>query len=125
MKKNSIELTLQLPDFMVTDLYTYRDNDCIDIDSFIGLAMKFNLDRVVSEIPMNIACNDYEDETLPLKVNLPKEMHYRLNWIALRTQNSPSVILDEVIWIAFEEIWHALKVIGDYKLKKLMNKVNE
>lgn len=122
MKKNSIELTLQLPDFVVNLLCSYRDDGYIDVDSFVELAMKFNLDSVISEMPMNLGCNDYEDETLPLKVNLSKEMHYCLNWAASRTQNSPSTILMEVIWTALEQIENALCVIEDYKLRMEVRK---
>lgn len=122
MKENSIELTIQLPDFVVNLLYSYRDDGYIDIDSFVELAMKFHLDSVVSDMEMNLGCNDYEDETLPITVNMSKEMHYRLNWIALRTHNSPSAILTEVLWEALETIGNALDVISDYGLKIMANK---
>ena len=100
-EQSKTTLVFQVPEFMVNLLNSYTFNETIDLDKLVESAIKKYYDRVMINTHLSIDYNDYEEETLPIKVSIEKGLADDLSIRAIVAHSSLSAILIEQRLIKF------------------------
>ena len=119
-EQSKTTLVFQVPEFMVNLLNSYTFNETIDLDKLVESAIKKYYGRVVVNTYLSIDYNDYEEETLPIKVSIEKGLADDLSIRAIVAHSSLSAILIEVLFNAFEDIDFALHIINWYGYNSIL-----
>ena len=119
-EQSKTTLVFQVPEFMVNLLNSYTFNETIDLDKLVESAIKKYYDRVMINTHLSIDYNDYEEETLPIKVSIEKGLADDLSIRAIVAHSSLSAILIEVLFKAFEDIDFALHIINWYGYNSIL-----
>ena len=119
-EQSKTTLVFHVPEFMVNLLNSYTFNETIDLDKLVESAIKKYYDRVMVNTYLSIDYNDYEEETLPIKVSIEKGLADDLSIRAIVAHSSLSAILIEVLFNAFEDIDFALHIINWYGYNSIL-----
>lgn len=113
-------LVFEVPESVVNLLNAYIIDESINLDKFIESAIKKYYGRVMVNTYLSIDYNDYEEETLPIKVSIEKGLADDLSIRAIVAHSSLSAILIEVLFNAFEDIDFALHIINWYGYNSIL-----
>ena len=78
MKKNSIELTLQLPEYLVKTIKAYDRSGDIDVNKFVADSIVNHREDITDDSPFDDVTCEYPKNTLPLVVQLSKTQAFEL-----------------------------------------------
>lgn len=119
-EQSKTTLVFQVPEFMVNLLNSYTFNETIDLDKLVESAIKKYYDRVMINTHLSIDYNDYEEETLPIKVSIEKGLADDLSIRAIVAHSSLSAILIEVLLNLFKELDSAFDTISWYGFDSML-----
>ena len=113
-------LVFEVPESVVNLLNAYIIDESINLDKFIESAIKKYYGRVMVNTYLSIDYNDYEEETLPIKVSIEKGLADDLSIRAIVAHSSLSAILIEVLLNLFEELDSAFDTISWYGFDSML-----
>ena len=98
MKKNSIELTLQLPEYLVKTVKAYDRSGDIDVNKFVADSIVNNREDVTDDSPLDDVTCEYPENTLPLVIQLSKTQAFELGMkYSVRQHISLSDVVNKVL----------------------------
>ena len=119
-EQSKTTLVFQIPEFMVNLLNSYIIDESIGLDRFIESAIEKYYSSVIINTHLSIDYNDYEEETLPIKVSISKGLASDLCLRAIVAHSSLSAILIEVLLNVFQEIDSAFHTINWYGYNSIL-----
>ena len=114
-------LVFQVPEYMATLLFSYSDEGCIDLDKFIEKAIKYNYKRVIPYTLETIDDSYYDEETIPMRVTISKDLAEGLFLSAFMYHSSISAIFIEILIVVLKELEYVFDIIYDYDLNLVVD----
>ena len=98
MKKNSIELTLQLPEYLVKTIKAYDRSGDIDMNKFVADSIVNHREDVTDDLSLDDVTCKYPENTLPLVIQLSKTQAFELGMeYSIRQHISLSDVVNKVL----------------------------
>lgn len=125
MKKNSIELTLQLPEYLVKTIKTYDRSGDIDVNKFVADSIVNHTEDVTDDLSLDDVTFKYPENTLPLVIQLPKTQAFELGMeFSIRQHISISVIAENVLPHSLANLIAEVQAQEDYTVEVALAKAN-
>lgn len=123
MKKNSIELTLQLPEYLVKTIKAYDRSGDIDMNKFVADSIVNHREDVTDDSPLDDVTCEYPKNTLPLVIQISKTQAFELGMEFLVRQHiSISEIADNVLPHSLANLIAEVQAQEDYMIEVALAK---
>ncbi|MBP3820680.1 hypothetical protein J6G99_03440 [bacterium] len=125
MKKNSIELTLQLPEYLVKTIKTYDRSGDIDANKFVADSIVNHREDVTYDSSLDDVDCKYSENTLPLVIQFPKTQAFELGMeYSIRQHISLSDLVNKVLPHSLANLIAEVQAQEDYMVEVALAKAN-
>ena len=125
MKKNSIELTLQLPEYLVKTIKAYDRSGDIDVNKFVADSIVNHREDVTYDSSLDDVDCKYPENTLPLVIQFPKTQAFELGMeYSIRQHISLSDVVNKVLPHSLANLIAEVQTQEDYMVEVALAKAN-
>jgi len=115
MKKNNIELTLQLPEYLVKKVKAYDRSGDIDVNKFVADSITNHIEEVTDDSPLDDVSCKYPENTLPLVVQLSETQAFELGMeFSVRQNISISDVVSKMLPHSLANLISEVQAQEDY-----------